>query len=145
MLSAHKDFSVDSLIGAAYDSYLPWFARTLPALIKAWDGAPDSDPMKSKQLGKALSDLAEEGVAQVFRRMMGADWLVGVVGQLQLEVLSSRIGSEYGVPICASKSVTSMLFGIALDEGQRGHEGKSIGAGPAAGVELGWQVAARGD
>ena len=26
-----------------------------------------SDPMKSKQLGKALSDLAEEGVAQVFR------------------------------------------------------------------------------
>ena len=58
-----------------------------------------SDPMKSKQLGKALSDLAEEGVAQVFRRMIGADWIVGVVGQLQLEVLSSRIASEYGVPI----------------------------------------------
>ena len=57
------------------------------------------DPIKSKQLGKALSDLAEEGVAQVFRRMVGADWLVGVVGQLQLEVLASRIGSEYGVPI----------------------------------------------
>ena len=57
------------------------------------------DPIKSKQLGKALSDLAEEGVAQVFRRMLGADWLVGVVGQLQLEVLASRIGSEYGVPI----------------------------------------------
>jgi len=58
-----------------------------------------TDPIKSKQLGKALSDLAEEGVAQVFRRMLGADWLVGVVGQLQLEVLASRIASEYGVPI----------------------------------------------
>jgi len=58
-----------------------------------------TDPIKSKQLGKALSDLAEEGVAQVFRRMLGADWLVGVVGQLQLEVLASRIATEYGVPI----------------------------------------------
>jgi len=31
--------------------------------------------------------------------MIGADWLVGVVGQLQLEVLQSRIEKEYGVPI----------------------------------------------
>ena len=55
--------------------------------------------MKKLQLGKALSDLAEEGVTQLFRPMIGADWIVGVVGQLQLEVLSSRIASEYGVPI----------------------------------------------
>ena len=58
-----------------------------------------SDPMKAKQLAKALSDLAEEGVAQVFRRMVGADYLVGVVGQLQLEVLQSRIQTEYNVPL----------------------------------------------
>ncbi len=58
-----------------------------------------TDPMKSKQLAKALSDLAEEGVAQIFRRMVGADYIVGVVGQLQLEVLQSRINSEYNVPI----------------------------------------------
>jgi peptide chain release factor 3 len=57
------------------------------------------DPIKAKQLSKALSDLAEEGVAQVFRRMVGADWIVGVVGQLQLEVLQSRIQTEYNVPI----------------------------------------------
>jgi peptide chain release factor 3 len=58
-----------------------------------------ADPMKAKQLAKALSDLAEEGVAQIFRRMVGADYIVGVVGQLQLEVLQSRINSEYNVPI----------------------------------------------
>jgi peptide chain release factor 3 len=58
-----------------------------------------TDPMKSKQLAKALSDLAEEGVAQIFRRMVGADYIVGVVGQLQLEVLQSRINAEYNVPI----------------------------------------------
>jgi len=58
-----------------------------------------TDPMKAKQLAKALSDLAEEGVAQIFRRMVGADYIVGVVGQLQLEVLQSRINAEYNVPI----------------------------------------------
>ncbi len=58
-----------------------------------------TDHMKSKQMAKALTDLSEEGVTQVFRRVVGADWIVGVVGQLQLEVLSSRVAKEYGVPI----------------------------------------------
>ena len=58
-----------------------------------------TDPIKGKQLGKALSDLAEEGVAQVFRRMIGGDYIVGVVGQLQLEVLGARVLKEYNVPI----------------------------------------------
>jgi peptide chain release factor 3 len=58
-----------------------------------------TDHMKTKQMAKALSDLSEEGVTQVFRRVIGADWIVGVVGQLQLEVLSSRVAKEYGVPI----------------------------------------------
>ena len=30
--------------------------------------------------------------------MIGSDWLVGVVGPLQIEVLAARIASEYGVP-----------------------------------------------
>ena len=58
-----------------------------------------TDAMKAKQLGKALSDLAEEGVTQVFRPMVGSDWLVGVVGPLQIEVLAARIASEYGVAV----------------------------------------------
>jgi peptide chain release factor 3 len=45
------------------------------------------DPMKSKQLKRALDDLAEEGVTQVFRRVIGGDNIVGVVGELQLDVL----------------------------------------------------------
>jgi len=58
-----------------------------------------TDHLKTKQMAKALTDLSEEGVTQVFRRMVGADWIVGVVGQLQLEVLSARVAKEYGVPI----------------------------------------------
>jgi peptide chain release factor 3 len=58
-----------------------------------------TDPMKAKQMRKALEDLAEEGVTQVFRPMNGSEWIIGVVGALQLDVLSSRIVEEYNVPV----------------------------------------------
>ncbi|HEX7389030.1 MAG TPA: peptide chain release factor 3 [Acidiphilium sp.] len=58
-----------------------------------------ADPMKAKQLRRALEDLAEEGVAQIFRPVLGADWIVGVVGALQLDVLAARIDTEYKIPI----------------------------------------------
>jgi peptide chain release factor 3 len=55
------------------------------------------DPTKTKQLRKALDDLSEEGVIQVFYPEFGSQWIVGVVGQLQLEVLVSRLEAEYKV------------------------------------------------
>ena len=56
-----------------------------------------SDPMKSKQLRRALNDLAEEGVMQLFKPTIGVHWIVGVVGPLQLDVLRTRIEAEYSV------------------------------------------------
>jgi peptide chain release factor 3 len=53
------------------------------------------DPMKSKHLRRALEQLAEEGVTRIFKPLVGGDWIVGVVGALQLEVLAARIKSEY--------------------------------------------------
>ena len=35
VLDGKKDFTIDSLLEAAYDSYLPWFEKPLPALIRA--------------------------------------------------------------------------------------------------------------
>jgi peptide chain release factor 3 len=55
------------------------------------------DPTKTKQLRKALDDLSEEGVIQVFYPELGGQWIIGVVGQLQLEVLISRLSAEYKV------------------------------------------------
>ena len=48
VLQNKKDFTLDSLIHAAYDSYLPWFEKPMPALLKAWDQAPASNPLKAK-------------------------------------------------------------------------------------------------
>ncbi|ESR25432.1 Peptide chain release factor 3 [Lutibaculum baratangense AMV1] len=75
-----------------------------------------SDPMKAKQLGKALNDLAEEGVTQVFRPMIGADWLVGVVGSLQLDVLSSRLEKECRVPASLESAGFETARWIASDD-----------------------------
>ena len=55
------------------------------------------DAMKAKHLKRALESLAEEGVTQVFRPLVGAQWTVGVIGQLQLDVLKSRLQAEYGL------------------------------------------------
>jgi peptide chain release factor 3 len=57
------------------------------------------DPMKSKHLKRALEQLAEEGVTRVFKPLVGGDWIVGVVGALQLDVLAARIKSEYDLGV----------------------------------------------
>jgi acyl-homoserine lactone acylase PvdQ len=48
VLANRKDFTLDKLRDAAFDSYLTWFEKTIPALIKAWDDTPATDPLKAK-------------------------------------------------------------------------------------------------
>ncbi|HEV2299619.1 MAG TPA: penicillin acylase family protein [Candidatus Acidoferrales bacterium] len=49
VLSNAKNLTLDALISSvAFDSYLPWFEKAMPALMNAWDAAPDSDPLKAK-------------------------------------------------------------------------------------------------
>jgi acyl-homoserine lactone acylase PvdQ len=48
VLENRSDFTLDSLIAAAFDSYLTWFDKPLPALIRVWDGALASDPLKQR-------------------------------------------------------------------------------------------------
>ena len=57
------------------------------------------NPMKSKALEKGLVQLAEEGATQVFKPLMGADWVIGAVGLLQFEVVMHRLEHEYGVKV----------------------------------------------
>ncbi len=54
------------------------------------------NPIKIKQLQKGLEQLAEEGSSQIFRRKYNTDTIIGVVGQLQLEVVKFRLLHEYG-------------------------------------------------
>jgi peptide chain release factor 3 len=72
---------------------IPSFAPELLQTVRA------GDPMKAKHLDKALQQFAEEGAAKLFKPMIGSGWIVGVVGPLQFDVLSSRIETEYGLPV----------------------------------------------
>jgi acyl-homoserine-lactone acylase len=48
VLSASTSFTRDSLLAAAFDPYLPYFARTIPVLLKAYDALPQNHPQRAK-------------------------------------------------------------------------------------------------
>jgi acyl-homoserine lactone acylase PvdQ len=56
VLEGKKDFTLESLRDAAYDTYLTAFDDFLPALFKAWDGTPESNPLKNS-LGAQIAAL----------------------------------------------------------------------------------------
>lgn len=47
VLKDKKDFTLDSLLSAAFDSYLPWFDQPIPALFAAYDALPADSPAKA--------------------------------------------------------------------------------------------------
>ena len=74
-----------------YFTGIPSFAPELFQRVRL------DDPLKSKQLKAALEQLSEEGASQIFKPLDGSSWIIGVVGQLQFDVIASRLASEYGV------------------------------------------------
>lgn len=68
---------------------LPSFS---PEMFKYIENA---DPMKAKQLEKGISQLMDEGVAQLFINQFNGRKVIGTVGQLQFEVIQYRLENEY--------------------------------------------------
>ncbi len=84
LLNNRKDFTLDGLLAAAFDPYQPWFARTVPALLQAYDALPDGDPQRT-----ALRDQIE-----VLRRW-DFTWAAGSVA----ESLAVYWGEVAGLPV----------------------------------------------
>ncbi|MFP4687338.1 MAG: peptide chain release factor 3 [bacterium] len=78
---------------------VPRFSPEHFALVKS------DDAFKRKHLNKGLSELAEEGAVQVFEpwEHSGREFIIGVVGQLQFEVIEYRLKEEYGVEVRLQK------------------------------------------
>jgi peptide chain release factor 3 len=59
------------------------------------------DPLKRKQMQKAVQQLSEEGAVQIFidPRVGEQDPIIGVVGELQFDVLLYRLNDEYGLDV----------------------------------------------
>ncbi|MCI5082450.1 MAG: peptide chain release factor 3, partial [Saprospiraceae bacterium] len=56
----------------------------------------NSNPLKAKQLSKGLTQLMDEGVAQLFTKELDGRRIIGTVGALQFEVIQYRLEHEYG-------------------------------------------------
>jgi acyl-homoserine-lactone acylase len=76
VFSAGRDFTIDSLIAAAYDSYLPWFDKPLLALIKAYNNLPEESPQKSQLAGqmKALREWDQRWSANSIPTTLAVYW-----------------------------------------------------------------------
>jgi peptide chain release factor 3 len=70
-----------------------------------------TDAMKRKKLQKGIAELAEEGMIQLFvDPLVGLqDPIIGVVGELQFEVLLYRLQDEYGL----EARLMRLPFGVA--------------------------------
>ncbi len=59
------------------------------------------DPLRRKQFGLGVEQLAQEGTVQLYRPPAGrtGDLVLGAVGQLQFEVVKYRLQAEYGTEV----------------------------------------------
>ncbi len=76
-------------------SGIPTFAPELFARVR------QKDTLKRKQFVKGVEQIAQEGAIQIFREPGAGmeEVIVGVVGQLQFEVLEYRLKNEYNVEV----------------------------------------------
>ncbi|MCF7646673.1 peptide chain release factor 3 [Bacillus subtilis] len=74
------------------------------------------DAMKAKKLREALQQMAEEGVVQLFLPDDGSPAIVGVVGALQIDVLTERLKIEYSLPVGFEMSRFSLCRWISSDD-----------------------------
>ncbi|HWH17914.1 MAG TPA: penicillin acylase family protein [Allosphingosinicella sp.] len=54
VLEGKKDFTLESLRAAAYDTYQPGFAQMIPALLRAYDGLAQTSPLR-RRLAEPIS------------------------------------------------------------------------------------------
>ncbi|WP_409361333.1 peptide chain release factor 3 [Bartonella heixiaziensis] len=74
------------------------------------------DPMKAKKLKEALQQMAEEGVVQLFIPEDGSPALVGVIGALQIDVLTERLKVEYSLPVSFESARFSVCRWISSED-----------------------------
>ena len=106
VLSNRAHFTLDTLIAAAYDTFLPAFPAMLPPLFRAYDQLPAGDP-RHDQLSEQVAAL----------RGWDDRWSVGSVptslGVFWVEDLAHRVSTEAAR---AGKSVDDYITGSATPD-----------------------------
>ena len=87
------NFKIGDTLTEGEDLYFVGIPSFSPEIFKE---LVNKDPMKTKQLEKGISQLTDEGVAQLFTQFGGNKKIIGCVGDLQFEVIQYRLLHEYG-------------------------------------------------
>ena len=90
------NFKIGDTLTEGEDFYFTGIPSFSPEIFKE---VVNKDPMKTKQLEKGLSQLTDEGVAQLFTQHNGNRKIIGCVGDLQFEVIQYRLLKEYGASV----------------------------------------------
>ena len=113
---------------------IPFFAPELFRSVRI------KNPLKIKQLQKGLQQLGEEGAVQVFKPMSGADLILGAVGVLQFEVVTSRLANEYGVEAVFDNAAIWSARWVSCDDKKKLAEFEKANAGNLA-IDAGGNLA----
>ncbi|MDQ6844407.1 MAG: peptide chain release factor 3 [Bacteroidota bacterium] len=89
-------FKIGDTLTEGEDFYFTGIPSFSPEIFKE---VVNKDPMKTKQLEKGLSQLTDEGVAQLFTQFGGNKKIIGCVGELQFEVIQYRLLNEYSASV----------------------------------------------
>ncbi len=105
LLSTKKDFTLESLLSAAFDSYLPAFDVLLPPLFAAYDQVGANEPLKAK-LREQIDILrawdrrwSAGSVPTTLAVLWGEETPSGASGEQQLRALadvSDRLQQDFG-------------------------------------------------
>lgn len=115
VLENRKDFTLEKLQAAAYDSYLPWFEKTIPALVAAWDKLPAANPSKAK-----LKDQIE--TLRKWNLRWSKDSVATSLAVFWATEIVRELGASPGVPpqenVLAKASETQMLEALNRASGK---------------------------
>lgn len=85
------NFKIGDTITAGEELRFKGIPSFSPEIFKVIE---NDNPLKTKQLERGIDQLTDEGLAQIF--FLGNEKIIGVVGNLQFEVIKYRLLNEYG-------------------------------------------------
>jgi acyl-homoserine-lactone acylase len=119
LLQGKKNFTLDGLMTAAYDSYLPWFIQPLPSLVQAWDQLPAESETKVALAGQIAvlrkwdmrwgvdsvatslaifwgQEIAKVGHTAAYEEQFSAPVVPGDVALRALATASAKLTADFG-------------------------------------------------
>jgi acyl-homoserine lactone acylase PvdQ len=118
VLKDKKDFTLDSLISAAYDTYLTWFDKPLPALLKAWDATPQDDPLKAKTAEQItmMKTWDQRWSQSSVPTSLGVYWAENLARRVGGDARASGMSIEEYAGTKASREQLLQSFAVASDK-----------------------------